>query len=85
MDVPGSEEVFDSFGSSVDLDTPVEAREDMECKEEEDKKPHQLEEVFGNSKQRELVLQVAAWQVVSSRSAYFIQDSTLAPKFLREW
>ncbi len=72
VDVPGSEKVFDSFGSGVHLDTPVEARKDMECKEEEEKKPHQLEEIFGNSKQRELVLQVAAGRTGSCLSDRFL-------------
>jgi hypothetical protein len=50
VNVPSGEKVFDGFSSSVNLDTPVEAREDMKCDEEEEKKPHQLEEVFGHSK-----------------------------------
>ena len=60
VDVSRSEEVFYSFGRSVDLDTPVKARKDVECKEEEEEKPHELEEVFGDTEQRELVLQITA-------------------------
>ena len=56
------EELGGALSSSVDLDTPIETRKDMKSEEEENEQPHQFEEIFGNAKQRELVLQItAAW------------------------